>query len=50
MINYTSETEDCTTADDLKVATQVADFLDIPFYTFDFEKEYEKRILTYLFE
>jgi tRNA-uridine 2-sulfurtransferase len=34
----------------LEVAREVAEFLDIPFFTFDFVAEYEKKVLNYIFE
>lgn len=34
----------------MEVAREVALFLDIPFFTFDFIEEYEKKVLQYIFE
>lgn len=34
----------------MEAAREVARYLDIPFFTFDFREEYEKRVLKYLFE
>jgi tRNA U34 2-thiouridine synthase MnmA/TrmU len=50
MINYITEDDSCPTKIDLAVAREVAEYLDIPFFTFDFEEEYEKRVLNYIFE
>ncbi len=50
MINYLDEeNESCPTRVDLEVARQVALFLDLPFYTFDYREEYEKRIIDYIY-
>lgn len=51
MINYISDDEDnCTTKKDLEVAKEVAEYLKIPFFTFDYVKEYDEKILNYLYE
>lgn len=51
MINYLApEWEICSTKDDLEVAKQVAQYLDIPFFTFDFREEYEQKVLQYMYE
>ena len=50
MINYTTEDPLCTTKQDLKVATEVAQYLDIPLFTFDFVQEYERQIVSYIYE
>ena len=51
MINYLApEWESCPTLEDIKVAKEVAIFLDIPFFTFDFRKEYEEKVLNYMYE
>ena len=50
MINYITEDENCTTKVDMKVAKEVAEFLDIPFFTFDFVEEYQKRVVDYIYE
>ena len=51
MINYLSiDDEFCSTKDDLKVAKEVAKFLNIPFFTFDFRKEYSDKVLNYLYD
>ena len=50
MINYLDEENPkCPTKEDLSVAKEVAGFLDIPFYTFDYREEYEKRIIDYIY-
>ena len=51
MINYlSSEWEFCSTKEDIKVAKEVAAFLNVPFFTFDFRKEYSEKVLNYLYE
>ncbi|NDK08788.1 tRNA 2-thiouridine(34) synthase MnmA [Candidatus Gracilibacteria bacterium] len=51
MINYLDETNpNCPTKIDLQVAKEVADFLCIPFFTFDYRKEYEEKVLQYMYE
>lgn len=51
MINYLApEWEYCPTLDDIEEAKKVAKFLDIPFFTFDYREEYEKRVLDYMYE
>jgi tRNA-uridine 2-sulfurtransferase len=51
MINYISDDEaSCTTKKDLEVAKEVAEYLGIPFFTFDYVKEYDEKILNYLYE
>ena len=51
MINYLApEGEYCPTKDDLEEAKKVAEFLDIPFFTFDFRDEYEAKVLNYMYE
>jgi tRNA-uridine 2-sulfurtransferase len=51
MINYLDEEhpESCSTRADLDEARQVAEFLGLPFYTFDYREEYEKRIVEYIY-
>ena len=45
MINYIDEeNESCPTRVDLEEARLVAEYLNLPFYTFDYREEYEKRI------
>jgi len=51
MINYLDEQNpNCPTRVDLKVAKQVAEFLDIPFFTFDYRDEYEQKVLNYMYD
>lgn len=48
MINYMTDTPECTTKIDLEEAKKVAEYLGIKLYTFDFRKEYEERIVQYI--
>lgn len=51
MINYLApEWEVCPTKEDIEVAREVATFLDIPFFTFDYRDEYEEKVLSYMYE
>lgn len=52
MINYLDEEfpDSCPTREDLEEARKVAAFLDLPFYTFDYREEYEKRIVEYIYQ
>ncbi len=51
MINYMDESSDtCTTRQDIKVAKEVAKYLDIPFLIFDYRDEYEEKVLDYMYE
>ncbi len=51
MVNYLApEGEYCPTREDIEVAREVAHFLEIPFFTFDFVEEYREKVLNYLFE
>lgn len=50
MINYLDEeNENCTTKIDLAEAKKVAEFLELPFFTFDYRDEYESRIIDYIY-
>jgi tRNA-specific 2-thiouridylase len=51
MINYLDEENPgaCPTKADLDEARVVADFLGLPFFTFDYREEYEKRIVEYIY-
>ncbi|MBX9809591.1 tRNA 2-thiouridine(34) synthase MnmA [Candidatus Gracilibacteria bacterium] len=50
MINYLEEeSPTCTTRLDLEEARKVAEFLELPFFTFDYREEYEKRIINYIY-
>ena len=51
MINYLAdEGEVCPTREDIAVAKEVAEYLDIPFFTFDYRDEYEEKVLNYMYE
>ena len=51
MINYLApDWEVCPTKEDLAVAKEVAEFLGIPFFTFDYREEYEQKVLNYMYE
>ena len=50
MINYISDTPDCPTLVDIEEARKVALYLGLPFHTFDYRVEYEKRIVEYIYE
>ncbi len=51
MVNYLDEENPgaCPTRADLDEARHVAEFLGLPFYTFDYREEYEKRIVEYIY-
>jgi tRNA U34 2-thiouridine synthase MnmA/TrmU len=34
----------------LKVAREVAEFLEIPFFTFDYRETYAEKVLKYMYE
>lgn len=51
MINYmASEWEYCPTKEDIEVAKEVAAYLEIPFFTFDYRDEYEQKVLNYMYD
>lgn len=51
MINYLAQEGDvCPTRDDLAEAKQVAEYLEIPFFTFDYRDEYENKVLDYMYD
>lgn len=51
MINYMApEWQYCPTKDDIIVARNVAEYLKIPFFLFDYRKEYEEKVLNYMYE
>lgn len=50
MINYLTEDDSCPTRADMAAAKEVAEYLKIPFFTFDFIEEYEQKVLNYIFE
>ena len=35
---------------DIEVAKEVAKYLDIPFFSFDYIEEYEQKVLNYMYE
>ncbi len=50
MINYLNEENPtCPTKIDLEEAKKVAEYLGLPFYTFDYREEYERRIVDYIY-
>ena len=50
MINYLNEENPtCPTKIDLEEAKKVAEYLSLPFYTFDYREEYERRIVDYIY-
>jgi tRNA-specific 2-thiouridylase len=50
MVNYLDEENaSCPTRADLEEARLVADFLGLPFFTFDYREEYENRIIDYIY-
>ena len=51
MINYLDDENpwSCPTLADLEEAKKVAAYLDLPFFTFDYREEYEKRIVDYIY-
>lgn len=51
MINYLDENNPaCPTKIDLEVAKEVATFLDIPFFTFDYRETYSEKVLWYMYD
>lgn len=50
MKNYVSETGNCTTYDDATEAIKVAKFLWINILSFDLQKEYNEKIINYIYE
>lgn len=49
MKNYVSETWTCTTYQDAEEAIKVAKFLDIELLSFDLQKEYNEKIVQYIY-
>ena len=49
MINYLTDSPNCTTRTDLEVAKSVASHLSIPLYTFDYIEEYNERIISLIY-
>ncbi len=50
MKNYISESANCTTYQDAQEAIKVAEFLWIKIISFDLIKEYEEKIIKYIYE
>jgi tRNA-specific 2-thiouridylase len=50
MKNYVSETGNCTTYNDAAEAIKVAKHLGIELLSFDLQKEYQEKIIDYIFE
>jgi len=50
MKNWEDDSPECTTENDQRDARLVADTLGIPFYTFNFVKEYWDHVFTYFLE
>ena len=51
MINYLAEEgDDCPTEKDIEVAKEVAHYLKIPFFTFNYVEEYREKVLDYMYE
>lgn len=51
MINYLADsgTGTCPTREDIEVAREVAEYLDIPFFTFDYRDAYNERIVDFIY-
>lgn len=51
MLNYLDEQSDtCSTKEDLQSFRQICDYLELPYEILDFRDEYEKRVLTYIYD
>ncbi|MFK7780208.1 MAG: tRNA 2-thiouridine(34) synthase MnmA [Candidatus Gracilibacteria bacterium] len=51
MINYLApEGKFCPTKDDMKVAKEVAAYLNVPFFTFDYRETYSDKVLDYMYD
>lgn len=50
MKNYVSDTWNCTTYDDAEEAIKVANFLWIKLLSFDLQKEYNEKIIQYIYD
>ncbi len=50
MINYLTDDDSCPTRIDMAVAKEVAEYLGIPFFTFDYREEYEARIIRTIYD
>lgn len=49
MINYLADSGTCPTQEDIEVAREVAAYLEIPFFTFDYREAYEARIIQHIY-
>jgi tRNA-specific 2-thiouridylase len=49
MKNYISDKGNCTTYKDAEEAIKVANYLGIPLLSFDLQKEYQEKIIDYIF-
>ena len=50
MINYMTDDDSCPTKKDLAAAQEVAQYLGIKLHTFDFQEEYNQRIVQYIID
>lgn len=50
MRNYVSNSKHCQTKEDWEMALKVAKFLNIDFHIFDFQEEYEKEVVEYIYQ
>ena len=50
MKNYIAPEGNCSTYEDAEEAIKVANFLNIPLLAFDLQKEYQEKIITYIYE
>ncbi|MDQ7008910.1 MAG: tRNA 2-thiouridine(34) synthase MnmA [Candidatus Gracilibacteria bacterium] len=51
MVNYLDENNpNCPTREDIIIAKEVAEYLEIPFFTFDYRDEYEEKVLNYMYD
>lgn len=50
MKNYTSDAGNCTTYQDAQDAIKVAQYLGIEIRSYDLQKEYQEKVLDYIFE
>lgn len=50
MKNWEDDDEHCTAEIDYKEAVKVAEKLDIPYYSVNFEKEYKQKVFSYFLE
>jgi len=50
MINYLADSGTCPTMEDIAVAREVAHYLEIPFFTFDYREAYEEKIIQHIYD